>query len=212
MWQDDDILRSIRRYLAMTLGEDGTGDTGAWKIRLERREVKDEDRPVAVIVAGAMNTTRARTSLIQGPVEEAMPITVSLYPRVMSGSIEDVRNGRLEASKLKSQVNELVNTGLTITTEVEGRTVNWCGPLRLPLWDYAGVALTGEGKDGPEDPHAVMWVDPPSLSVQAIQDPEDPVRWSVIANFRISIERPGRTAAEDELRDIDRLVGIEKPR
>jgi hypothetical protein len=210
-FQDDDILRSIRRYLAMTLGEDGTGDTGPWKIRLERREVKDEDRPVAVILAGAINTVRARTSLIQGGVEEAMPITISLYPRVMSGSIEDVRNGRLEASKLKSQLNELLNTGLTITTEADGRTINWAGPLRLPLWDYAGVPIVGDEKGGPADPEAVMWVDSASLSVQGIQDPEDPVRWSVIGNFRISIERPGRTASKDDVRDIDRLVGVEKP-
>lgn len=211
MWQDDDILRSVRRYLAMTLGEDGTGDTGAWKLRLERREVKDEDRPVGVILSGAMNTMRARTSLIQGAVEEAMPITISLYPRVMSGSIEDVRNGRLEASKLKSQINELVNTGLTITTEEEGRTRNWAGPLSLPLWDYDGVALTGEGKDGPADPHAIMWVDPASLNVDKVQDPEDPVRWAVIANFRISIERPGRTAGKDELMDVNDIVGTPKP-
>ena len=140
-----------------------------------------------------------------------MPITISLYPRVMSGSIEDVRNGRLEASKLKSQLNELLNTGLTITTEVDGRTIHWCGPLRLPLWDYDGVPLVGEEKGGPADPEAVMWVDASSLSVQSIQDPEDPVRWSVIGNFRISIERPGRVAATDEVMDVDRVVGVEKP-
>lgn len=195
----------------MTLGDDGTGETGAWKLRLERREVKDEERPVAVIVSGPISTVRARTSLLQGDVEEAMPITMTLYPRVLSASADDLRKARQEASRLKSHMTELLNTGLTVRAEVEGRQVDFAGPFRVPLWDYTDVPLTGAEKGGPGDPHAVLWVDEASANVQAIQDPEDPVRWTIIANFRISVVRPGRTVHADELMDVDAVVGIEKP-
>lgn len=205
MWSDDDILRSVRRYLAMTL------EAPPWTLRVERREVKDEERPVGVVVAGALSTSKARTSLIQGDVTEVMPVTITLYPAVADATADGIRAGRLEASKLKSHLNELINTGLTVEAQVEERTVQFAGPFRMPLWDYEGVPLTGEERAGPDDPHAVMWVDEASANVQAIQDLEDATRWTVVANFRVSIERPGRTAPDDQIRDIDRFIGVEKP-
>jgi hypothetical protein len=204
-WQDDDILRSVRRYLAMTL------DGPPWKLRVERREVKDEDRPVAVVTSGPLVTTRSRSARFQGNVEEAMPITISLYPELGSSTVDGIRAGRLVSSMLKAQVKELLDTGLTVTTGTGVNRRHWAGPFVLPLWDYEDVDLTGEDKAGPEDPHDVLWVDDKSLNVQAIQDPEDARRWSVIANFRISVERPGRVPDESELMDVDRLVGHYEP-
>lgn len=200
-WQTDDIKRSIRRYLTMTL------ESPPWKLRVERREVKDEERPVGVVVAGPKGTTRARAALIQGNVEEVMPITITLYPKLAEGTADSLRSARLEADLLKDQLSDLLNTGLTVTTEESGRLRHWAGPLRLPLWNYEGVPLTGKDKAGPEAPHDVLWVQDESISVDAIQDPEDPRRWTVVANFRVSIERPGRVAAPEETMDVEEIIG-----
>jgi hypothetical protein len=97
--------------------------------------------------------------------------------------------------------------GLTVRTTEDGRVRNWAGPLVLPLWDYEGVPITGPEKAGPADPHDVLWIIQGSLSVNAIQDPDDPLRWTVVANFRVSVERPGRVAAPDEMMDVKELVG-----
>lgn len=182
-----------------------------WKLRVERREVRDEERPVGVIVSGPVSTMRARSSRIQGNIEEVMPITVNLYPELPEGNADDLRDGRLEASRLKSQINNLMAIGLTIKTEEEGRRRDWAGPMVLPLWDYDGVDLTGKDKAGPDDPHDTLWIVQGSLSTNAIQDVDDPRRWSVICNFRISIERPGRVPDPDEIADITEVVGKQVP-
>lgn len=208
VWQDDDIVRSVRRYLGMMLGDSGQEE---WKLRVERREVKDEQRPVGVVLSGPIQTKRARSSLVQGGVEEVMPLTISLYPPLAGGSVDEIRSGRLNASKLKSLLNDLLVIGLTLTTTEDGRVRNWAGPWVLPLWDYTDVPVTGTEKEGPEDPHAVLWIEENSLAVQALQDPEDAKRWSVIANFRVTLERPGRIAPEAEVMDVERVVGVEKP-
>lgn len=186
-----------------------TLESPPWTIRIERREVKDEERPVAVIVDGAAQTLRARSSLIQGNVEEGTPITISLYPEVIpaAAKADAFRERRQEATKLKQQMIELLNTGLTVTSEEDDRTRNWAGPLAIPLWDYAGVPLTGKEKAGPADPHDVMWVEEGSINVQAQQDIEDPGRWMVFANFRVTVERPGRVPSEDETMTVTKVVG-----
>jgi hypothetical protein len=200
-WAVDDVKRSVRRYLSMTL------ESPPWKLRVERREVKDEERPVGVVTDGPITVARARAATPQGNVEEIMPVTVTLYPAIASGDVDGLRAGRLEADQLKAQLNELLNTGLTVTTKEEGRVRHWAGPFRLPLWDYADVPLSGEDKAGPEDPHDVLWVVDGSTAVDAIQDPEDARRWTVVANFRVSIERPGRVPGEDEVMDVEDFQG-----
>lgn len=200
-WEPDDVLRSLRRYLALTL------ESPPWKIRVERREVKDEHRPVAVITDGPITPVRARTALTQGNIEELMPVSLTLYPPLSESSTDAIRASRLEASKLKAQLRDLLMIGLRITTTEDGRTRHWAGPLRLPLWDYDGVPVTGEDKGGPEDPHDVLWIVDSSLNVNAIQDPEDVRRWTVVATFRVSVERPGRVPAADEIMDVKEIVG-----
>ena len=205
-WEPDDILRSIRRYVAMTLPTDDEADP-RWTLRTERREVKDEERPVGVVTDGPIATVRARTAQIQGNVEEAMPVTITLYPAVAEATTDSLRLSRLEASRLKAQLNQLLNTGLTVTTTEDGQRRHWAGPFRIPLWDYADVPLTGPDKAGPEDPHDVLWVEEKSVSVNAIQDPDDARRWSVVANFRVSVERPGRVPAPDEMGKVSGVEG-----
>lgn len=206
MWEPDDITRSIRRYLAMTLPT-GEEDDPRWKLRVERREVKDEERPVGVVLDGPITSVRARLGLVQGNVEEMLPVTISLYPPVAEASIDSLRTARHEASQLKAQLLQLLNTGLTVTTGTGAARRHWAGPFRVPLWDYADVPLTGAEKKGPADPHDVLWIEEKSVSVNAIQDPDDARRWAVIANFRVSIERPGRVPAEDEKADVSGVEG-----
>lgn len=203
-WELDDVARSVRRYLAMTLPT-FPGDEPRWKIRVERREVRDEDRPVGVVVLGQIATTRARTSRLQGQVEEVVPVTINLYPPIPEDAtgVDGVREARLEAHQLATQLHQLFNTGLTV--KVGER--HFAGPFNVPLWDYADVPVSGKEKSGPADPHDVLWVDDKSLNVQAIQDPDDYRRWSVIANLRVSIERPGRGPAADEIVDVTGLEG-----
>jgi hypothetical protein len=201
VWQDDDIQRSIRRYVAMAL------ESPPWKVRVERREVRDEERPVGVVLIGPVTPLRARSSLIQGNIEEAMPVTVNLYPAIAEGSADDIRTSRLEAAKLKALLADLMTIGLTVTSEEEGRVRNWAGPMTLPLWDYDDVPVTGKDKAGPTNPHDVLWIIPGSLTTSAIQDPDDSHRWSVIASFRVSVERPGRVAPEEETMTVTKVVG-----
>jgi len=198
----DDIARSIRRYLSMTMPVRPEDDP-RWKIRVERREVSEEERPVGVVVLGDLSTTRARTSLIQGEVEQMLPVTINLYPAPSSASADDLRSGRREADDLATRLDLLFNTGLTV--KVGAR--HFAGPFRIPLWDYAEIPLTGKEKTGPGDPHDVLWVEEKSLLVKAVQDPEDARLWSVIANMRVTFERPGRVPAADEYMDIDSLSG-----
>ena len=198
-WESDDVARSIRRYLDPVLDD-------AWTIRLERREVADEDRPVAVVETGPESTLRAREAITQGEVESLMPITITLYPPLGPDPAEEedppadpIRAARQAAAQLASGLNRWLAYGLTVTTDLEdGGKRHWAGPFRIPLYDYAGVPLTGPDRAGPKEPHDVLWVPRESVSVEPIQDTDDLRRWSVVCNFRVTVEAPGRERAEDE--------------
>jgi hypothetical protein len=199
MWTADDISRSLRRYLAAALPEE-------WTIRLEVREVRDEDRPVAVVELGAISSVRAREAITQGEVESLAPVTITAYPPLPDEpkagedpATDPLREARQQAATIASGLERLLVYGLTVTTEPEeGQRVHWAGPFRIPLYDYADVPLSGPEREGPKEPHDVLWVPQESVSVEPIQDTEDRRRWSVAMDFRVSMEAPGRERAEDE--------------
>lgn len=209
-WEVTDIKRSIRRYLLLTLDDD-------WTVRLERREVADDARPVGVVQTGALSVLRARESIPQGEVESLLPITISFYPAVPVAPDKpkegdppfDVnRQADFAADALKSRLERLFLHGMTVTTDNEdGSKRHWAGPFRVPLWDYDGIPLTGPDRAGPEDPHDVLWVQRESLSVNAIQDPEDDTRYAVVAEFRVTVEEPGRIADPAEGYVVEGLTG-----
>lgn len=177
-WDSDDLARSIRRYLT------GVLPGPPWTIRLERREVRDDARPVAVVDVGPQQVPRARETRFQGEWEWMAPVTVSCYPELADNE-QDAAAG---ARAVRTQLLRLIVNGIPLVDDT-GR--NWAGPFRLPLWDYEGVPLKGAGKAGPEFPMDVIWVGRDSLTADAIQDTDDPKRWSVILEFRASIEAPG---------------------
>lgn len=173
-YDPESIGRSVRRYLSGVL-------TQPWSVALETQEIRDDSRPAGVLELGEVRVRRARVSIPQGEVEEFMPLTLSLYPRILD--VDDVpldpritaREARLAASALQ----------LLVTSGAEG--VAMSGPERFPLWDYSAVA---PGTPGPADPIDVLWVE--DYAIRTLQDPDDTRRWSVIMDCRISWERPGR--------------------
>lgn len=191
-WQPVDVARSIQLYLSkMLVGP-------PWTIRTRREEVADDQRPVAVISLGAAQILRARETVEQGEVELVVPITVSAYPELKPS----VKEAWHDAEVLRGHLFNWISSGLRVQTdgELDGR--HWAGPFRLPLWDFAAVPLEGTGKVPTANPHDVLWAEQESLSVEPIQDPDDPARFSVILNTRVTIERPGRVHYQDDLSNI----------
>jgi hypothetical protein len=208
-WETTDIKRSIQRYLEGTLDED-------WTIRTQRRQVSDEDRPVAVIQTGEESVLRAREARTQGEIESLVPVTITCYPAVPTAPDKEdpdapfdaIREADLAAARLVTQLRRLVAVGLTVTSEPEEDVIRqWAGPFRIPLYDYADVPLTGKDRGGPADPHDVLWVQRESLQVRPIQDPEDDSRYTVICEFRVTVEEPGRVVPDEEGYVADHIEG-----
>lgn len=184
MYRKADIARSIKRYLSLMWNEDS-----GWTIRTERRVVGDDQRPVAVVLLGDKRIIRARTSRNQGMVVEGVPLTLYAYPPVG----EDERLANAEGEKIADLLSDVFTLGLS--PDDEEKDPAWfpfSAPFRIPLWDYSDVPLTGDKRGGPEEPHDVIWVDPDSLSVQNLEDPQDAKRRTVAVEARLSIARPGR--------------------
>lgn len=177
-WDVDDVARSIRRYLSLTLA------SPPWRLRVERRIVNDDDRPVAVVDVGPQVVTFARETRHQGEWQYVAPVTITAYPEMDT----DERASAHAARLLRAQFIRLIVNGV-IVTDPGGRA--WSGPLRLPLWDYSQTDLSGPDKAGPEIPHDVMFVQRESVTAEAIQDTEDPKRWTVVLEFQASVEAPG---------------------
>ena len=180
-WETDDVVRSVRRYLNLTLEE----DPPIWRLRVERREVRDDERPVGVVLSGPLTVLRARSAPEQGEVTSLLPVTVTLYPAAGANP----RLARREADALRVRLWRLFAHGIPV---VDGDGRVWSGPFSVPLWDYADVPMEGERTE-PEDPHDVLLVEPESLTAEAIQDPDDQARFAVVCSVRVQVEAPGAT-------------------
>lgn len=205
MWTLDDVKLSLRRYLSLTL--EPVVEEARWTIRFSKEQVRDQARPAGLIESGLIRpasgyASRAGT-LQQGNVVEEVPITVTLYPE-----LQDPREARRRADRLSQQLYDLIRFGLDLRHSETERPV--AGPERIPLYDYAEVALSGtaEGRTGPEDPHDFLFAD--GYSANAVQDPEDPKRYSVVLELTLSWERPGRVTDVDapSVRDEGALIAV----
>lgn len=178
MYEPDDIVRSVRRYVAVMLGP-------PWQLDLERKEVADDARPAGVLETGPEAVRRARATVPQGSVELFMPLTVSLYP-----PLAEPREAGRAARRLSGSLLDLLLVGADGPVFADGRRA--AGPERIPLYDYSNIPLIGTAAEraGPEFPHDVLWVE--DYSARPVQDPLDPQRWTVVLELRVSYERPGR--------------------
>lgn len=209
MWGPDDVRRSIRRYLSYTF------DSPPWRIRVERREVTNDARPILVVQLGDASDTFAREALEQGDVTELFPVTVYAYPEKATNERVGQRDGEL----IRAQLHDLMRFGLPTTfphgdppadvsltlDDADGRPA--CGPYRIPLYNYSGVPIEG-ARVQPAFPHAVIKVQRESVSAgRPIQDPDDPRQLTVALEFRAQLERPGRALPRQTWSVTDPLSG-----
>lgn len=173
----DDRHRSLRRFLMNTLG------APPWVIRTQREPVRDEDRPVALVEAATPTGPGrpARVSIPQGNVERVQTFALVLYPALMTTPAES----RLEAEKVAQLLEDAISVGLVNT---DGSRLT--APERIPVYDFEGVAVKGAARAGPAVAYGWLWVE--DFPVRALQDPDDPLRWTVTCPLRVSWEQAGR--------------------
>lgn len=174
----DDVFRSLRRYTAMILG------SPPWRVRLQRVRVSDDDRPVAVLEPGLLGTPIARRTIPQGDVQKQQTFTIVCYPEL--GSTAD------EAGEAARQLAGLLDAGFSrglVTSDTP--PVNVGAPFRLPIWDYAGVPLTGANRSPAGDPYTHADIDQ-SFNVRPIQDAMDELRYTVVCTLRMTWWQGGR--------------------
>lgn len=188
MYTDEDIVRSVRRYVSLMLGQ-------PWNIMLERQEVRDDARPAGLIEIGETHERFSRVAVPQGERTMFAPLTIALFPPVYVAPLTnppEPLNPRVTgraARQLAARVRDLIAVGAAPAGDPQLFRANGrpaCGPARMPLWDYQSVA---PGTAGPQKPHDVLWAE--DWTVDAVQDPEDARRWSVMADVRVSWEATG---------------------
>jgi hypothetical protein len=183
----DDIHRSLRRYVALVLVE-------PFKVRTEKQPVTPDERPVAVVeAASGVSTGKSRVSIPQGPVEKLMAFSVMAYPAI-PGLAEDedqeptARESRREAYRVQQLLDDAFTYGLVDGDGADA--VNIGAPFRIPVYDYADVPVSGRNRQGPVEPYGYAWL--ADLSVRVIQDLDDPLRFTVTCDMRLSWEAGGR--------------------
>lgn len=174
----DDVYRSLRRYVSLILG------SPPWQVRLQRTRVSDDQRPVAILEPGLLGTPFARRTIPQGDVQKQQTFTVVCYPVVGATAAEAAEDARGVASLLDAGFSR----GL-VTDAVPPANIG--GPFRVPIWDYAGVPVTGAGRAGPADPYAYADVDQ-TFNVRPVQDALDELRYTVVCTLRMTWWQAGR--------------------
>lgn len=177
----DDRHRSLRRFLMNALG------SPPWRVRTERQPVADEQRPVAVVeVTTAATTLRARRSIPQGNIERGQTFAIVLYPALGASAAES----RLEAATVADRLQDSIAVGLVDELDNDALL---SAPEMLPVYDFAGVPVKGALRAGPPAPYG--WLRVEDYPVRPVQDPEDPLRWTVVCDLRVSWEQAGRDVA-----------------
>lgn len=158
-----DGLRSVKRYVSLALGPD-------WEVRLSNEK-------------GAFRRPFARVLLLPGITFPAQSFVVVKVIATMQIVAFPKRGVSPDASQLAAM------------DVVEQLWVAFGGPgvaeghiYRVPLYDYAGVPISGPDSGVDEthrQPHDYMRVEAPP-SVDPNVDPDDDSLWSVTANIRMS--------------------------
>lgn len=174
----DDIHRSLRRYVSQALG------SPPWRVRVVRQNVTNDDRPVAVVEpASTATVVAARATIPQGDVTKAQSYSVMAYP--------ELGDTAAESGQIATQVAQLLLDAFQLgLVDEEGAFIG--APERLPVYDFAGVAVVGpiEERIGPDEPYGYLWID--DIAVRPLQDAEDPLRFTVACDLRLSWQSAGR--------------------
>jgi hypothetical protein len=154
-----DALRSLKRYVALALGD-------AWEVRMSREEGAF-DRPFARVwqVAGSTYPLTAGQWL----ADIVQPFVISAYPE--PGMTVD--ESLLAAQAVEEAFFLAFRAGVG-----DGR------PMRVPLYNYTGVALD---EPGVWMPKGFMRVN--DLSTQPFPDPDDNLLWTVVCDVRLTWRR-----------------------
>ena len=166
----EDAWRSLKRLAAMALPE-------PWQIRLEAAQYSEEERPLVIIdTVGPMARTGVQPTIPGRQHVVTQTFLLTAYPAVLG----DAREARAAAVRALRTLDEMVTIGLVDDT---GKSVG--GPLRLPLWDYAGVPLTGPARGNPNGQwKQMMWAE--SYEGIVLPDPQDDHRYTIPYTLRVS--------------------------
>jgi hypothetical protein len=161
-----DALRSLKRYVALALGD-------PWEVRLSREEGAF-DRPFARVwqVAGSTYPLTSGKWL----ADIVQPFVVSAYPE--PGMTVD--ESLLAAQAVEEAFFLAFRAGVG-----DGH------PMRVPLYNYTGVALD---EPGVWMPKGFMRVN--DLSTQPFPDPDDNLLWTVVCDVRLTWRRLAQTIPE----------------
>lgn len=183
-----DVLRSCRRYVWQIMGGQ------PWTVRVGRVRAGDDARPVAVVEASSPLTTmfsRAGT-VSQGDVRKARTLTVVCYP-VLGETAQD---SAMVAEQCAALLNDGFERGL-VTDDVPPKFIG--APWRLPLYDFAGVPVTGPERGGPVEPYSYANVTDTGFNVRPLQDAMDELRYTVVATVPLTWWRAGRIGRQGPL-------------
>lgn len=151
-------MRSLKRYVAEALGND-------FEVRLNREEGAFK-RPFARVVAAGSPTMMADSQFL-GTLTQ--PYAIYAYPAV--GQAPDA------AEQGAQDVEELLLDAFMVGVG-DGR------PLRMPLYNYLGVALNQPGAWLPPD-----YVRVTNFATQSVADVDDNKLWTVIGSLRVNWRR-----------------------
>lgn len=161
-----DALRSLKRYVAVALGDE-------WEVRLSREEGAFA-RPFARVwqVAG---TTYPLTGG-RWVADMVQPFVIAAYPE----QGRDADQAMLFAQKVENALYTAFRVGVE-----NGR------PMRVPLYNYYRVKSWDAGE---WYPRAFMRVN--DLSTQPFPDPDENTLWTVVCDVRLAWRRLADTIPE----------------
>lgn len=183
MNQLEDAWRSLKRLVAEALPE-------PWTVRLEAAQYQESERPLAIVdTVGDLTRTGVKPTIPGGQHVMAQTFVITAYPAVG----DDPREARAEATRALRALDEMVTVGM-VTRHGE----DLGGPLRLPMWDYDGVPLTGPDRGNRQNGWwQCMWAE--SWAGRVIADPQDDRRWTVPYTLRLTWDASGRVGPDAPL-------------
>jgi hypothetical protein len=163
-----DALRSLNRYVALTLGDE-------WEVRLST-EKGTFNRPYARVI---------QIPSVQYIVESFHNVKMQSVYQVMM--FPKIGQNADESQMLALQAADQFWVAFASDFQLVGRGRN----SRIPLYDYSGIPMTGSDSGALESDRLyndfMKLEQPPNIT--PYQDPADETLWSVMANITMSWTR-----------------------